>query len=152
MFEKSASLLRRGASKIPPRGPADAGRTLRDGLDGCGVGTDSTTAAGGSLWWTAAHYRRACCRERNLLSVANGLPVALASTPVSTMGHGLLLLSILGERWNLGPIAPRRLRAGACGSRPGGVSECRHHGRSIRKDHRTRWHARIRRAQTRERA
>jgi hypothetical protein len=106
MFEKSASLLRRGASKVPPGGPADAGRTLRDGLDGCGVGTDQTAPTGSSLWWTAAHDRRARCRERDLLFVANGLPVAHASTPVSTMGHGLLLLSILGERWNLGAIAP----------------------------------------------
>src|SRR2546430_879338 len=92
MFEKSASLLRRGASKVPPGGPTDAGRTLRDGLDGCGVGTDQTAPTGSSLWWTAAHDRRACCRECNLLSVANGLPMALASTPVSAMGHGLLLL------------------------------------------------------------
>ena len=59
------------------------------------------------------------------------LLVVLTSTPISTMGHGLLLLPLLGERWNLGAIAPRRLRAGACGSRPGGVSECGHHGRSI---------------------
>jgi hypothetical protein len=44
-----------------------------------------------------------------LLSIANGLPMAPASTPVPAMGHGLLLLSELGELWDLGAITPRHL-------------------------------------------
>lgn len=63
-----------------------------------------TAPAGGSSWWTAANDRCARCRERNLLSAANGLPVAHASIPVSTLGNGLLLLSMLETLWNQGAI------------------------------------------------
>jgi len=42
------------------------------------MGTGQTTPTGSSLWGTAAHDRCARCRERNLLSVANWLPMAPA--------------------------------------------------------------------------
>src|SRR5437879_4779353 len=126
---------------------ADAERTLRDGLDGCGLGTGQTIPTDSSPWWTAAHDRCARCRERNLLSVANWLPMAPASTPVSTLGHGLLLLSMLGELWSLGIIAPRHLCTSACSGRTCDVSECGNHGRPIGEDHGAWWPARLRRVQ-----
>src|SRR5215472_2378761 len=131
---------------------ADAERTLRHGLDGCGLGTDQTTPTGSSPWRTAAHDRCARCRERNLLSGANWLPMAPASAPVSPVGHGLLLLSMLGELWNLAAIAPGHLCTSACRGRARDVSECGDHGRPIGEDHGAWWHARLRRAQARERA
>src|SRR5580658_293999 len=88
---------------------------LRDGLDGCGLGTGQTAAAGRAAWRSAAHDRCACCRKRHLLSVAHGLPMAPAATPVPTLGHGLPLLAELGAFWNLGAIAPRRLGTSAYG-------------------------------------
>jgi len=45
----------------------------------------------------------------------------------------------------VGTATSFRLRAGACGSRTGGLPECGHHGRSIRKDDRAWRHTRIRR-------
>src|ERR1700722_9819864 len=80
----------------------------RDGLDGCGLGTGQTAAAGRAAWRSAAHDRCACCRKRHLLSVAHGLPMAPAATPVPTLGHGLPLLAELGAFWNLGAIAAGR--------------------------------------------
>src|SRR5580658_3623191 len=118
---------------------------LRDGLDGCGLGTGQTAAAGRAAWRSAAHDRCACCRKRHLLSVAHGLPMAPAATPVPTLGHGLPLLAELGAFWNLGAIAPRRLGTGAYGSGTCGVSERGHHGRSIAQDHGARRPARLRR-------
>ena len=71
-----------------------------------GYETDLTDAA----WeMVKPHDRCACCRKRHLLSVAHGLPMAPAATPVPTMGYGLSLLAELGTFWNLGAIAPRRL-------------------------------------------
>jgi hypothetical protein len=46
------------------------------------------------------------CPKRHLLSVAHGLRMAPAATPVSPMGYGLSSLAELGALWNLGAIAP----------------------------------------------
>src|SRR5215471_19330633 len=102
-----------------------------------------TIPAGGSAWWAAAHDQYTGGRKRHLLSITNGLPMAPASPSLSTVEHGLLLFSKLGELWSLGTAASRYLRAGACSSRPRGLPERGHHGWSIGQDYGAWWHSRF---------
>jgi hypothetical protein len=76
--------------------------------------------------------------------------MAFGSPRVSRVEHGLSLLPSLEERWCLDLHPALNVPASSTASRPGRLSLSRHYGRSV-GNHRTRWHSRIRCAQTRER-
>src|SRR5215469_10146387 len=104
VFEKFR-ILGEGESIKSSSGEPDAESTLQHGLDGYSLETGEPITAGGSAWWAAAHDQYTGGRKRHLLSITNGLPMAPASPSLSTVEHGLLLFSKLGELWSLGTAA-----------------------------------------------
>ena len=78
---------------------------------------------------------------------ADRLPMATIATRISTLGHGLPLLSGLAKCRCVGSSTPRALRAGPSRCGPSGLSFGGHYGWRIGQDHRAWWYAWIRRVQ-----
>src|SRR6202140_4077296 len=94
-------------------------------------------------------------RTTNLRAVLNAifyltadrLPVATVATRISTVWHGLPLLSSLAKLRCVGPSTSRPLRAGPSSCRTGSLSIGGDHGWPIGQDDRARWCSWFRRAQ-----
>src|ERR1700757_887626 len=52
---------------------------------------------GRAAGWATSHYRPSCRPQRHLLPFADRLPMATIATRISTLGHGLPLLSGLAK-------------------------------------------------------
>jgi hypothetical protein len=88
--------------------------------------------------------------KRHLLPPADRLPVATVATRVSTVWHGIPLLSSLAKLRCVGPSTPRALRADPSCCRTGSLSIGDDHGWPIGQDDRAWWCSWFRRAQTRK--
>src|SRR6202041_2956558 len=67
---------------------------LRYRPDRRGMGLGCPCSAGGSSGRATAHHQPSCRPQRHLLPPADRLPVADVATRISTVWHGLPLLSI----------------------------------------------------------
>src|SRR5580693_5811572 len=76
-------------------------------------------SAGGSSGRATAHHQPSCRPQRHLLPPADRLPVATVATRISTVWHGLPLLSSLAKLRCVGPSTSNALRAGSSSCRTG---------------------------------
>src|ERR1700674_820856 len=104
-------------------------------------------SAGGATRRATANHQPSCCPQRYLLPPTNRLPVATVATRISTVWHGLPLLSSLAKLRCVGPSTSRALRAGSSSCRTGSLSIGGDHGWPIGQDDRARWCSWFRRAQ-----
>src|SRR5208282_5744754 len=107
-------------------------------------------SAGGATGRATAHHQPSCRPQRHLLPPADRLPVATVATRISTVRHGLPLLSSLAKLRCVGPSTSRALRAGPSPCRTGSLSIGGDHGWPIGQDDRAWWRSWLRRAQARK--
>jgi hypothetical protein len=88
--------------------------------------------------------------RRHLLPPADRLPVATVATRISSVWHGLPLLSNLAKLRSVGPSTSSALRAGPPSCRTGSLSSGGDHGWPIGQDDRALWCSWFRRAQARK--
>jgi len=110
VFEKLTSVLKERRSG--PKGPYDEHSILRHRPDRRGVGFCCAGSAGGATGRATAHHEPSCRPQRHLLPPADWLPVASAAKRISTVWHGLPLLSSLAKLRCVGPSTSRAIRAG----------------------------------------
>src|SRR5258708_30389870 len=115
-----------------------------------GVGLGCPGSAGGSSGLATAHHQPSCRPQRHLLPHADRLPVATVATRISSVWHGLPLLSILAKLRCVGPSTSSALRAGPPSCRTGSLSIGGDHGWPIGQDDRAWWCSWFRRAQARK--
>src|SRR6266481_8633380 len=97
-----------------------------------------------------SHYRPSCRPQRHLLPFADRLPMATIATRISSVWHGLPLLSSLAKLRCVGPSTSSALRAGPPSCRTGSLSIGGDYGWPIGQDDRGWWRAWFRRAQARK--
>src|ERR1700720_4755433 len=81
-----------------------------------------------------------CRPQRHLLPPADRLPVATVATRISTVWHGLPLLSSLAKLRCVGTSTSSALRAGPSSCRTGSLSIGGDHGWPIGQDDRAWWY------------
>src|SRR5258708_23151389 len=101
---------------------------LRQRPDRCSVGFCWSSSAGGATGRATAHHQPSCRTQRHLLPPADRLPVATVATRISTVWHGLPLLSSLAKLRCVGTSTSSALRAGPSSCRTGSLSICGDHG------------------------
>src|SRR5258707_12532205 len=101
---------------------------LRHRPDRCSVGFCCASSAGGAPGRATAYHQPSCRPQRHLLPPADRLPVATVATRISSVWHGLPLLSSLAKLRCVGPSTPSALRAGPPSCRTGSLSSGGDHG------------------------
>jgi transposase len=114
------------------------------------VGFCCAGSAGGATGRTTANHQPSCRPQRHLLPFADRLPVATVATRISSVWHGLPLLSSLAKLRCVGPSTSSALRAGPSSCRTGSLSIGGDHGWPIGQDDRAWRRAWFRRAQARK--
>src|SRR5258705_718570 len=114
------------------------------------MGLGCPGSAGGSSGRATAHHQPSCRPQRHLLPFADRLPVATVATRISSVWHGLPLLSSLAKLRCVGPSTSSALRAGPSSCRTGSLSIGGDHGWPIGQDDRAWWRSWFRRAQARK--
>src|SRR3984893_12936292 len=114
----------------------DAPSILRHRPARCSVGFCCASSAGGATGRATAHHQPSCRPQRHLLPPADRLPVATVATRISTVWHGLPLLSSLAKLRCVGTSTSSALRAGPSSCRTGSLSIGGAHGWPIGQDDR----------------